>query len=68
MYTGFVNKWRTNIRNQYTLAYYPANTHHDGTFRTVSVDVLAKGRGRVIARARNGYYAPNASTSNAAGN
>jgi Ca-activated chloride channel homolog len=57
-----------DIRNQYTLSYYPANMHHDGTFRTVSVDVLAKGRGRLTARTRNGYYAPNASTSDAAGN
>lgn len=52
-----------DIRNQYTLAYYPANTQHDGTFRTVSVDVLAKGRGKLAARTRNGYYAPSAPTS-----
>jgi len=25
-----------DIRNQYTLAYYPTNTAHDGTFRSVS--------------------------------
>jgi len=30
---------------------YPANTQRDGTFRTVSVDVLAKGRGIPRARA-----------------
>ena len=28
-----------DIRNQYTLAYYPTNTKRDGTFRTVQVDV-----------------------------
>jgi Ca-activated chloride channel family protein len=53
-----------DIRNQYTLAYYPANTQHDGTFRTVSVEVLAKGRGKLTARTRNGYYAPPAALSN----
>jgi len=54
-----------DIRNQYTLAYYPANTQHDGAFRTVSVDVFAKGRGKLTARTRNGYYAPSAVTSDA---
>ena len=57
-----------DIRNQYTLAYYPANTLRDGTFRTVSVDVLAKGRGKLAARTRNGYYAPIPAASDAAGN
>ncbi|HVO56765.1 MAG TPA: VWA domain-containing protein [Dongiaceae bacterium] len=55
-----------DIRNQYTLGYYPSNTRKDGTFRTVQVDVVPpRGRGKLTARTRNGYYAPNdASASN----
>src|SRR6202034_2736341 len=48
-----------DIRNQYTLAYYPTNTKRDGTFRTVQVEVIPPhGRGKLTARTRNGYYAP----------
>jgi Ca-activated chloride channel homolog len=48
-----------DIRNQYTLAYYPTNAKRDGTFRTVQVDVIPpRGRGKLTARTRNGYYAP----------
>src|SRR6266481_3507606 len=50
-----------DIRNQYTLAYYPSNTNRDGTFRAVTVEVIPpRGRGKLVARTRNGYYAPNA--------
>ena len=56
-----------DIRNQYTLAYYPSNTKKDGTFRAVSVQVIPpRGRGRLVARTRNGYYAPGASAASAA--
>ncbi len=48
-----------DIRNQYTLAYYPTNSKRDGTFRAVSVEVIPPhGRGKLVARTRNGYYAP----------
>src|SRR5437016_9185521 len=48
-----------DIRNQYTLAYYPTNTRRDGTFRSVTVEVTPpRGRGKLVARTRNGYYAP----------
>jgi Ca-activated chloride channel family protein len=48
-----------DIRNQYILAYYPTNSRRDGTFRAVSVEVIPpRGRGRLVARTRNGYYAP----------
>jgi VWFA-related protein len=48
-----------DIRNQYTLAYYPTNSRKDGTFRTVAVEVIPpRGRGKLVARTRNGYYAP----------
>jgi Ca-activated chloride channel family protein len=53
-----------DIRNQYTLAYYPSNSARDATFRTVRVDVIApRGKGKLTARTRNGYYAPGASPS-----
>jgi Ca-activated chloride channel homolog len=48
-----------DIRNQYTLAYYPTNTKRDGTYRSVQVEVVPpRGRGKLVARTRNGYYAP----------
>ncbi|HEV2198099.1 MAG TPA: VWA domain-containing protein [Candidatus Acidoferrum sp.] len=48
-----------DIRNQYTLAYYPTNDRRDGTFRMVNVEVIPpRGRGKLVARTRNGYYAP----------
>lgn len=50
------------IRNQYTLGYYPSNTARDGTFRTVHVDVIPpRGRGKLSVRTRMGYYAPKSS-------
>jgi VWFA-related protein len=58
-----------DIRNQYTLAYYPTNTRRDGTFRAVSVTVIPPhGRGKLVARTRNGYYAPGSAASAASGN
>ena len=52
------------IRHQYTLLYYPSNTARDGSFRTVHVDVIPpRGAGKLVARTRNGYYAPNGSSS-----
>ncbi|MGB2901584.1 MAG: VWA domain-containing protein [Candidatus Acidiferrum sp.] len=56
-----------DIRNQYTLAYYPSNTNRDGSFRAVSVEVIPpRGRGKLMARTRNGYYAPSAPSATAA--
>jgi VWFA-related protein len=53
-----------DIRNQYTLAYYPSNVNRDGTFRTVQVEVLPPhGSGKLSVRTRNGYYAPRAPSS-----
>jgi Ca-activated chloride channel homolog len=58
-----------DIRNQYTLAYYPSNTRKDGTFRAVTVQVISpRGRGKLVARTRNGYYAPGGPASADAGN
>jgi Ca-activated chloride channel family protein len=48
-----------DIRNQYILAYYPSNARRDGSFRAVTVEVIPpRGRGKLVARTRNGYYAP----------
>jgi len=56
-----------DIRNQYTLAYYPSNARKDGTFRTVRVDAFASGSHTKLAvRTRPGYYAPKANTTTAA--
>jgi len=53
-----------DIRNQYTLAYYPTNTAHDGTFRTVAVQVTPpRGVGKLTVRTRTGYYASRAPSS-----
>ncbi len=55
------------IRNQYTLGYYPVNTARDGTFRPVLVKVIPpNGRGKLSVRTRTGYFAPKPTT--AAGN
>ncbi len=54
-----------DIRNQYTLAYYPSNARRDGSFRAVQVDVIPpRGRGRLSVRTRNGYYAQGSSAGN----
>ncbi len=48
-----------DIRNQYTLAYYPTNSRKDGTFRAVRVDAFApQNRARLTVRTRPGYFAP----------
>jgi Ca-activated chloride channel family protein len=53
-----------DIRNQYTVAYYPTNTAHDGTFRTVSVLVTPpRNAGKLTVRTRTGYYASRAPSS-----
>jgi len=58
-----------DIRNQYTLAYYPTNIKRDGTFRSVQVEVIPpRGRGKLVARTRNGYYAPGSPAGATSGN
>jgi Ca-activated chloride channel homolog len=47
-----------DIRNQYTMGYYPTNDVKDGTFRSVKVDLIPpKGRTKLTVRTRTGYYA-----------
>jgi len=53
-----------DIRNQYTLAYYPSNTAHDGSFRSVQVEIIPPhGSGKLNVRTRSGYYASRAPAS-----
>ncbi|MGH9706634.1 MAG: VWA domain-containing protein [Candidatus Acidiferrales bacterium] len=50
-----------DIRNQYTIGYYPSNTTQDGTFRTIQLQVTGHhGMGKLSVRTRAGYYAPKA--------
>jgi Ca-activated chloride channel homolog len=47
------------IRNQYTIGYYPSNSAKDGSFRLVHVDVFpAEHHEKLTVRTRTGYYAP----------
>jgi len=53
-----------DIRNQYTLAYYPSNAARDGSFRSVQVEIFPpRGAGKLSVRTRIGYYAPRAPAS-----
>jgi VWFA-related protein len=47
-----------DIRNQYTIAYAPANRKQDGAYRVIQVKAMAPGHGRLSVRTRAGYYAP----------
>ncbi len=50
-----------DIRNQYTLGYYPTNAAKDGTFRSVKVELgVSKGHEKLAVRTRTGYYAQKA--------
>jgi len=54
-----------DLRNQYTLAYYPTNALKDGSFRKVDVEMVPpRGRGKLSVRTRTGYYAQRASSGN----
>lgn len=46
------------LRNQYSLGYYPANQTRDGKYRKIQVKVSRKD---VVIRARPGYRAPGGS-------
>jgi hypothetical protein len=42
------------LRAQYVIGYYPSNSRHDGSFRSVRVTVNNR---KLIAQTRQGYYA-----------
>jgi Ca-activated chloride channel homolog len=46
-----------DIRNQYTIAYVPTNKNQDGAYRAIQVKAIAQGQGRLLVRARAGYFA-----------
>jgi hypothetical protein len=55
---GVCQEIARDIRNQYTLGYYPTNATKDGTFRSVKLDLIPpKGRAKLTVRTRTGYYA-----------
>ncbi len=57
-----------DIRNQYTLAYYPVNKKKDGTFRTVRVEALSSTKhARLVVRTSPGYYAPKVAAATSSG-
>ena len=47
-----------DIRNQYTLAYVPANRKRDGSYRVIQVKANSRDRGHLSVRTRTGYFAP----------
>ena len=47
-----------DIREQYTLAYAPANSKQDGAYRAIQVKAKAPGHGSLSVLTRTGYYAP----------
>lgn len=51
-----------DLKSQYVIGYEPTNTSKDGRFRKVRVKVTPPaGMGKLNARTREGYYAPNIS-------
>jgi Ca-activated chloride channel homolog len=52
-----VDQLANELRSQYVLSYYPTNDKHDGTFRAVRVTINNKGKRKLSARTRRGYYA-----------
>jgi Ca-activated chloride channel family protein len=60
--TAICNQVAHDIRNQYTLGYYPTNTSRDGTFRQVQVQLIPpKDRPKLSVRTRTGYYSQKSS-------
>ncbi len=51
-----------DLREQYTIAYVPADGMHDGTYRKIRVTVHAPGRDGLVVRTREGYFVPSAAT------
>jgi Ca-activated chloride channel homolog len=47
-----------DIRTQYTITYVPKDIKYDGKYRVIQVKAGASGQGRLMVRARAGYYAP----------
>ncbi len=52
-----------DIRNQYSIVYRPTTPQTQGGYRSIQVDVKAKGYSKLVARTRSGYYAGQQHTS-----
>ena len=52
-----------DIRNQYSIVYKPTVPQSQGGYRTIQIDVKAKGYSKLTARTRSGYYAGQQRTS-----
>jgi Ca-activated chloride channel family protein len=52
-----------DIRNQYSIVYRPTTPQSQGGYRTIQVDVKAKGYSKLVARTKSGYYAGQERTS-----
>ena len=52
-----------DIRNQYSIVYKPTLPQSQGGYRTIQVEVKAKGYSKLTARTRSGYYAGQQRTS-----
>jgi len=50
------------LRNQYTIGYYPKNTQKDGSLRAIEVKVInpPKSAGKIVVNTKTGYSAPDA--------
>jgi VWFA-related protein len=51
-----------NIRRGYSIGYAPSATGAPGSFRRVSVQVRAPGRGKLTVRSRDGYFTAHSAT------
>jgi hypothetical protein len=52
----------TDLRSQYSLAYFSSNAARDGSFRRVKVELNGQGASNNSVRYRRGYYAPKSSS------
>jgi Ca-activated chloride channel family protein len=50
----------TDLRSQYSLAYFSSNAARDGSFRRVKIELNGQGTSNISARYRRGYFAPKA--------
>ncbi len=55
---GICEQIATDIRQQYTIAYFPTNRRQDGTYRSIRVTADAPGYRNLLVETRAGYYAP----------
>ena len=46
-----------DLRTQYIVSYYPTNEKKDGSYRAIRVDIAPKNGTKMVARARQGYFA-----------